>query len=120
MASNGRYEIDVEDVEYLRHKDKPLLARIFKPRGKGPFPAIVELHGGAWCMSDRLADTVINEPLAKSGVVVAALDFRRPPEAPYSAAVADINYGGPWPQASAAALSCRPHSGGFRGNSSSR
>jgi hypothetical protein len=36
-------------VEYLRHGDKPLLARIYKPRGAGPFPAMVECHGGAWC-----------------------------------------------------------------------
>src|SRR5215475_6498110 len=27
------YDIDVADVEYLRHGDKPLLARVFKPRG---------------------------------------------------------------------------------------
>jgi acetyl esterase len=26
---------DVEDVEYLRHGDKPLLATIYKPRGAG-------------------------------------------------------------------------------------
>ena len=40
------YDIDVEDVEYIRHGDKPLLARMFKPRGTGPFRLIVELHGG--------------------------------------------------------------------------
>jgi len=31
------YEIDVEDVEYLRHGSKPLLARLFKPRGVALF-----------------------------------------------------------------------------------
>jgi acetyl esterase len=30
-------EFDVDDVEYLRHGDKPLLASIFKPRGAGRF-----------------------------------------------------------------------------------
>ena len=48
------YDIDVADVEYLRHEDKPLLARLFKPRGSGPFPIMVELHGGAWFRGDRL------------------------------------------------------------------
>ena len=33
---------DVDDVEYLRHGDKPLLARVFRPRGEGPYPALVE------------------------------------------------------------------------------
>jgi acetyl esterase len=85
MAANPTktYEIDVEDVEYVRHGDKPLLARMFKPRGQGPFPAVVELHGGAWCLGDRLMDKPIHEPLAKSGVVVASLDFRVPPDASY-------------------------------------
>jgi len=41
------YDIDIADVEYLRHGDTPLLARLFKPRGKGPFPIMIELHSGA-------------------------------------------------------------------------
>ena len=54
------YDIDKEDVEYVRHGDKPLLARLFKPRGPWPFALIVELHGGAWCRGDRLNDIAVN------------------------------------------------------------
>ncbi|MGH7933765.1 MAG: alpha/beta hydrolase [Candidatus Binataceae bacterium] len=114
----GTHEIDVEDVEYVRHGDKPLLARLFKPRGKGPFPAIVEVHGGAWCMMDRLRDTPINEPLAKSGVVVMALDFRMPPEASYPASMADINYGIRWLKTHATKFGGRPDAVGLMGSSS--
>src|SRR5256712_8098851 len=102
------YELDVEDVGYARQGNKPLLARLFKPRGTGPFPLIVELHGGAWCHGDRLNDTIINEPLAKSGVVVAALDFRMPPVAPYPASLAHINYAIRWLKKRATALGSRP------------
>ena len=102
------YEIDVEDVEYLRHGDTPLLSRLFKPRGVGPFPAIVELHGGAWCLGDRLQDTTINEKLARSGILVAALDFRVPPAASYPGSVMDINYGIRWLKSQAARLGSRP------------
>ena len=63
-----RYEIDVEDIEYFRHGDQPLLARVYKPRGTGPFPLIIDLHGGAWCKKDRTSDAGTDEPLAKSGV----------------------------------------------------
>ena len=28
-----------------RHGNKPLLARIYKPRGTGPFPLIIQVHG---------------------------------------------------------------------------
>ena len=60
-ADARTHEFDVQDVEYLRHGDKPLLARVFKPRGDGPFPAIVDLHGGAWCLSNRLSDKLRHE-----------------------------------------------------------
>jgi len=110
--------IDVEDVEYLRHGAKPLLARLFKPRGVGPFPLIVELHGGAWCRGDRTNDTLLNEPLAKSGVVVAALDFRMPPDAGYPASMADINYAIRWFKTRATELGSRPDMVGALGISS--
>ncbi len=114
----GTYAIDVEDVEYVRHGDTPLLARLFKPRGTGPFPLVVELHGGAWCRGDRLNDTVMNEPLAKSGVVVAALDFRMPPVAAYPASMVDIDYGIRWLKTRATALGSRPDLVGIMGSSS--
>jgi len=112
------YEIDIQDVEYLRHGDKPLLARIFRPRGQGPFPAIIDLHGGAWNLGDRLMDTPINEPLAKSGVVVMALDFRMPPVASYPASMEDINYAIRWFKARAASFGSRPELVGLIGSSS--
>ena len=89
-------EFDVDDVEYLRHGDKPLLARIFKPRGAGPFPAMVECHGGAWCMSDRTTERLRHEFMASHGIVSIALDFRSGNEAPYPASVQDINYAVRW------------------------
>ncbi|WP_368859459.1 alpha/beta hydrolase family protein, partial [Methylobacterium crusticola] len=71
ISTSQTYEIDIEDIEYLRHGDKPLLARLHRPKGSGPFPLIVELHGGAWCRGDRGNDSVLNEALAKRGIVVA-------------------------------------------------
>ena len=95
------YEVKVEDVEYLRHGDKPFLARLFIPQGSGPFPVMVELHGGAWVNGTRENGNVANEALAKNGVIVAALDFRVPPEASYPASLADIHYGVRWCKANA-------------------
>ena len=117
-ADRSSYQIDIEDVEYQRHADEPLLARLFKPRGAGPFPLVVEVHGGAWCRGDRLNDTVINEPLAKSGVVVAALDFRMPPDAVYPGSMADINYAIRWLKQRAGELGSRPGMVGIMGTSS--
>lgn len=112
------YEIDVEEVEYLRHGDKPLLARVYKPRGAGPFPAVVEAHGGAWVSGDRANNENINLAVAKGGVVVFAIDFRNPPEATYPASVADMNYAVRWLKANAGRFNTRAELIGTMGTSS--
>jgi acetyl esterase len=111
-------EFDVDDVEYLRHGDKPLLARVFKPRGAGPFPAMVECHGGAWCMSDRTTERLRHEFMASHGIVSIALDFRSGNEDPYPASAQDINYAVRWAKANARALKTRPDLVGLSGQSS--
>jgi acetyl esterase len=118
ISTRTTYAVDIEDVEYLRHGDKPLLARLFKPRGSGPFPIMVELHGGAWVRGDRLNGNVGNEALAQQGVIVVALDFRVPPVAPYPASLADIHYGIRWCKTQAAAWHGRPGRIGAMGTSS--
>ena len=112
------YSFSVEDVEYLSHDGNPLLLRLFKPKGAGPFPLMIDLHGGAWCSQDRTSDATFNEALAKSGVVVAALDFRMPPAAAYPASLADINYATRWLKARARELGARPDRVGMIGISS--
>ena len=117
-AVTSHYEIDVEDVEYLRHGDKALLARVYKPRGAGPFPLVIDLHGGAWCNKDRFSDAGTDEPLAKSGVVVVALDFRMPPDGKYPDSIADVSYAIRWCKAHAAELKTTPERVGILGVSS--
>lgn len=86
----------VEDVVYLTPTGDPLLARLYRPAGKGPFPAAVDIHGGRWCAETRLTNAAIDEALAASGIFVMAPDFRMPPRAQYPLPVADINYGIRW------------------------
>lgn len=112
------YEIDVEEVDYLRHGDRSYRARIHKPRGDGPFPAVVEVHGGAWCTGDRTGNDTINRAMAQNGVVVAALDFRNPPEATYPGSVQDVNYGVRWLKSQAPRFKTRPDWVGSMGTSS--
>src|SRR5919201_2067183 len=110
------HEIDIQDVDYLRHGDRTLLARLYKPKGTGPFPIVVDLHGGAWTRGDRLNDAVMNEAMAKAGIVVAALDFRT--AEPYPASLADVNYGVRWAKTQAQALGGRADRVGLMGSSS--
>src|SRR5580693_6976137 len=112
------HEFDVDEIEYLRHGSKPLLARVFKPRGEGPFPALVECHGGAWCMSDRTTEKLRHQYMASHGIVSIALDFRSGNEDPYPASVQDINYAVRWAKANARDLKTRPELIGISGQSS--
>ena len=67
VISTHTYDVDIADVEYLRHGDAPLLARLFKPQGSGPFPIMLELHGGAWVRGTRENGDAANEALRKLG-----------------------------------------------------
>ena len=114
----GTKAYDVDDIEYLRHGDKPLLARLFRPRGEGPFPALVECHGGAWCLSDRSTEHLRHEFMAAHGIVSIALDFRSGSTDPYPASVEDINYAVRWAKLHARELKTRPDLIGLSGQSS--
>jgi acetyl esterase len=114
--STQMYAVDIADVEYLRHGEAPLLARLFKPQGSGPFPIMLELHGGAWVRGTRENGNAANEALAKTGVIVAALDFRT--QAPYPASLADIHYAVRWAKTQAASWKGKPDRIGAMGTSS--
>ena len=117
MVTNIEYEVDERDVEYQRLAGKAWLARIYKPKGTGPFPSIVDVHGGAWHNGDRTNNAGIDRALAAKGVVVAAIDFRQPPEAGYPASICDVNLAVRWLKAHAAEFNGTTTVGAF-GNSS--
>src|SRR5580704_19455640 len=108
-------DYDVADLEYFHHGDNPLMARVFKQRGEGPFPALVEVHGGAWCMSDRKTEHLRHEFMASHGIVSIALDFRSGDTDPYPASVLDISYAVRWAKQNAADLKTRPDLIGLSG-----
>jgi len=91
-----RYEVEFEDVEYARAAGQSLMARVYRPRGAGDdLPALVDVHGGAWCYFDRLGDAYFDSALAAQGMVVAALDFRQA-EHGYPSSVCDVRAGVRW------------------------
>src|SRR6266436_1603120 len=94
------YEITKEDVEYLRHGDKARIARLYKPKGVGPFPAVVDLHGGAWTSGELAGTQGLDETLAKNGFVVASLNFRHAADG-YPTSLIDINHAVRWVKAHA-------------------
>ena len=117
MENNTEYEVNERDVEYQRLAGKPWQLRMYLPKGAGPFPTLIDVHGGAWHNGDRTSNAGIARALAASGVVVASVDFRQPPEAGYPASVCDINLATRWLKAHAAEFNGSTTVGAF-GNSS--
>ena len=99
---SAHYEVKTFDVEYRRDGDSVYLARIFQPQGDGPFPTLLDVHGGAWANGDRLGNEGTDAVLAESGLLIAAIDFRTSLTAPHPAAQQDISYGTRWLKAHAA------------------
>ena len=46
-----------------------LLARSYQPIGSEPFPVLLDLHGGAWTLKNRMANVAMAEALARSGIL---------------------------------------------------
>ena len=87
----AKFELKVSEVEFRRNAaGRMLMARIYQPQGVGPFPALLDLHGGAWNRKDRLAEEPMDRAIAASGVLVVAIDMTIAPEAPYPACVQEI------------------------------
>ncbi len=118
MPAETRSVIRIEDVEYQRQGGRGLLARLYRPSGAGPFPALLQVHGGAWTSKDRTDNDYIAKALAENGILVASIDFRMPPEAGYPASLADINLATRWLKARARSYGSRADRVGAFGTSS--
>src|SRR5882762_4303644 len=99
----AKFDLKVSEVEFRRNATgRMLMARIYQPQGAGPFPTLLDLHGGAWNNKDRRAEEPMDRAIAASGVLVVAIDMTLAPEAPYPACVQDANYGVRWLKSKAA------------------
>src|ERR1044071_200103 len=99
----AKLELIVSEVELRKNAaGRMLMARIYQPKGPGPFPTVLDLHGGAWNRKDRFAEEPMDRALAASGLLVVAVDLTLAPAAPYPACVQDANYAVRWLKVNAA------------------
>lgn len=116
---NAKFEVNVTEVGYRQtNAGRSLMARIYQPMGSGPFPTVLDLHGGAWNNKDRKAEEPMDRAIAGSGVLVVAIDMTLAPEAPYPACVQDANYAVRWLKTKAASWNGDPSKIGIYGSSS--
>jgi acetyl esterase/lipase len=115
---NTNYEIKIWEEDFRQVPTRMLLARICQPVGDGPFPPLLDLHGGAWAGKDRFANVAMAEAMARSGILTVSVDLRLSGEAPYPASVQDANYGIRWLKMKAPGWKGDPSTIGVLGSSS--
>lgn len=115
----AKFPITVTDVEFRRNEaGRMLMARVYQPVGPGPFPTVLDLHGGAWNGKGRHAEEPMDRSLASSGLLVVAIDMTLASQAPYPACVQDANYGVRWLKWKARSWNGDPSRIGVYGSSS--
>ena len=82
-------EPDHADLAYAKLSPAQTLD-IYLPEGDGPFPLVINIHGGAFRMGDKdMLDAPIAEALRAKGIAVASINYRLSGEAKFPAAIED-------------------------------
>jgi acetyl esterase/lipase len=87
-AADTKVDISTGAV-YVQRDSGPLKADIYVPKGDGPFPGMLVVHGGAWSMGTReqLAGAALF--LAEHGYTAVAIDYRLAPQDKWPAQIYD-------------------------------
>ena len=79
------------DIEFARPGGKPLAMDAFVPEGKGPFPAVIWVHGGGFTAGDKAPPPLsVLEPIAQMGYAWFSVNYRLSPEYVFPAATDDV------------------------------
>jgi acetyl esterase/lipase len=114
-AVAGDAQIDVlRNRVYIERSSGPLCMDVYMPPGKGPFPAVLVVHGGGWTMGTRGQLAAIAMSLAERSYTAAAISYRLAPKHPFPAQLYDCQAAVRWLREHAAELKIDPtHIGGY-------
>ena len=88
---------EVHERVVLRERDGlELAAEIYVPKGDGPFPGFLYIHGGFFCVWSPEHLRKVGMRIAEQGFVVVNLDYGLAPEHPFPWAVEDCVYAARW------------------------
>jgi alpha-L-fucosidase 2 len=76
LAATG-WAKSYQDVEYARPEGQPLRFDATVPEGKGPHPAVIIVHGGAWVTGDKQYSVQpLFQPLTQAGMAWFSINYR--------------------------------------------
>ena len=76
-------------IPYKEVDGRALTLDVIVPKGKGPFPVLVYLHGGAWIWGSPTTHRKLTYRLAEQGFLTMSVDYRLAPEHPFPAGFND-------------------------------
>ncbi len=98
------------DIEYAQAGGESLKLDAFVPTGKGPFPAVIFVHGGGWSGGDKTGgNDPLFIPLAKRGIAWFTISYRLAPKHNYPAPIEDVHAAIRWVKAHAAEFNVDPN-----------
>src|SRR4029079_52461 len=75
---------------YARYGARTMELDLFSPQGRGPFPAVILVHGGAWITGRHQMENPFAAELARRGYVAATIEYRLSNEAKHPAQSHDL------------------------------
>jgi acetyl esterase/lipase len=91
------------DLVYARYRTRELRLDLFRPKtGRGPFPAVVYIHGGGWRGGSKAAFGRQAVHMAAKGFVGAYIEYRLSGEVTWPAAIHDAKAAVRWVRADGA------------------
>jgi len=106
------------DVPYIRDGREEHQIDIYVPKGTGPFPLVLIIHGGGWNAGDKAgAGLGMAMKLIPAGYVVASVNYRFLREAPFPAQIEDCFTALNWLRDHATAYKIDPNRVGVVGHS---
>ena len=79
------------DLTYAKYGPRKMLADVFLPKGKGPHPGVLIIHGGGWAKGDKMKFRPIGLEMAKRGYVSMAIEYRLSGEVYFPANIHDCH-----------------------------
>jgi acetyl esterase/lipase len=95
-------------VTFVQRDSGPLKADLYVPKGAGPFPAVLVIHGGGWMMGTReqLAGAAVY--LAEHGYTAVTIEYRLAPQDKWPAQIYDCAAAVRWMRAHASEYKIDP------------
>ena len=85
-----------KDVELRAGLRAGLRADVAVPKGAGPHPVVIYLHGGGWVFGTPASFRKLGMQFAEAGYLTIILDYRLAPEHPFPAALEDAMFAIAW------------------------